>query len=139
MTSALALAFSLLLAAWPARAGENTLYLYRDGDDFYFQGEGRANPAFTDSTRRRSLSQAAAVLDAKARMAVYVYGMGTVHGEKLQEAYKTDKRIRAYVSAFLKGTLVTELEWDDEDNCVVVLKISRKDLFRKNAEKGKKK
>jgi hypothetical protein len=119
-----------LLAAVQARAVED-LSLYQQGDDYFFQGEGKANPKIASQTRRRTLSMQAAVLDAQMKMARMVYGRRPDGYAKLESAAEKDKRVRYFVSAFIKGSQVVETQWDDDDSCAAIVKISRKNLFGK--------
>ena len=126
------------LAAFQLKA-EEAAYPHQEGDFYFFQGEGKANINIPDETRRRSLSREAAILDAKAKMAQFVYGQRPNNYAKLESAVERDKRIKTYVSVFLKGTQVVDTQWDDQDNCTAVVKINKKDLFRKTqANKPKK-
>ena len=130
--------FLFFLAAFRIKA-EDGGFLYMEGDFYFFQGEGKANHKIPDETRRRSLSREAAILEAKAKMAQFVYGQRPNNYAKLESAVERDKRIKTYVSVFLKGTQVVDAQWDDQGNCTAVVKINKKDLFRKTqANKPKK-
>ncbi len=109
------LAPSLLLAQ-PAKKGQ---YLF-------FEGEGKASPTIQNSTQRRSLSQEAAILDAKSKIAFYIDELKTKEQIPFKEEIAKSKAVEKRVKMFIQGVQTTKSKWDKEDHCTVVVKIHKK-------------
>lgn len=121
---------TILFTVFPLYS-EEVSYPYQKGGFLYFQGEGKANPSVDNKTQKRSLSQEAAILEGKAKIAFYIDGLKTKKNLLVKEAKTKDKKIELKVKMFLKGVQVVEARWDEADNCKALLKINKKDLLRK--------
>lgn len=107
-----------------------TTYPYSKGNYLYFAGEGKADPAMENQTQKKSLANEAAILDGKAKIALYIDTLKTKKGELIKEAMKNNKQIHLKVSAFLENVEIVETSWDDQDNCKTVLRINKKNLLK---------
>lgn len=123
--------FACLLLA-PALAAEAPPATYSKiaGGYVYFDGAGNADPQKDNRTQRKSLSEQAAISDAKVKLAYYMHSLPHKSGVTLQEVMEKDGTVERRVRAFIKGVEVVEREWDAEDNCRVSVRVNKKDLQR---------
>ncbi|OGR87362.1 MAG: hypothetical protein A3A86_08140 [Elusimicrobia bacterium RIFCSPLOWO2_01_FULL_60_11] len=121
----------LALLAAPALAlAAPTGLLYKKGRFYFFEGNGRPPADSANKTQRLSLSEQAAVLDGKAKIARYIDGLKTKDDRTLAELKEKDDAVKTKVKVFLDGVETVKTDWDGEDNCKVILKINRKNIIK---------
>lgn len=120
--------FFPIICSFPV--GAETNYPYSKGNFIYFSGEGKANQSTENQTQKRSMAQEAAILDGKAKIALYIDNLKTKKGEMIKEAIKKDKKIERKVHAFLMNVEIGETSWDEQDNSKTILKINKKSLLK---------
>ena len=93
-------------------------------------GVGKADPALTNKTQRRSTSRDAAILDARARLLDYLKRIMLPSGASIGERATEDEDWRKKLEASAAGIEVAETRWDDGDAAVVTLRVERSAISR---------
>lgn len=91
-----------------------------------FDGIGAADQTLTNSTQRKSLSEAAGRKIAEEKMLAYLKGQQIDATTTVEQAITTDQKIQGIVSNTLRGAAVVKREWLADDGCVVTIRLDKK-------------
>ncbi|MFH1823628.1 MAG: hypothetical protein ABH873_00155 [Candidatus Firestonebacteria bacterium] len=143
MRGILVVVFALFVAVIFTGCGGGSAYL-QDGKlkqtieqtnqtDKYMEaiGLGAAIKDSTDSTQRKASSRNAAIVAAEYDFVKRIKGVKIEGGVTIEKAMETDSKIKATVDDCIKGAEVVKTEWDNNDGCVVTMRID-KELLQKN-------
>ncbi|OGR84997.1 MAG: hypothetical protein A2901_06010 [Elusimicrobia bacterium RIFCSPLOWO2_01_FULL_54_10] len=109
---------------------ESRGFLYKKGNDYYFEGNGRSSPDIANKTQRLSLANEAAVMDGKAKIAFYIDSLKAKRGANAAEIKENDEKSKDRVKMILDGVETVKTEFDDDDNCRAILKINYKNMMK---------
>lgn len=105
--------------------------------DFYESiGMGGPSPEATSRAAKKQTSFEAANAAALKDMAAYLYGSKLESGITVQDAVSKNSTINVQVNSFIRGAEVVKREWDEEDGCIVTLRINLKEFQKKLKELG---
>ena len=98
-------------------------------DNFVFaRGIGAADQTLSNKTQKMATSRNAAIVSAQYNMLSILKGITLEGGITVEKAMETDSLLKTNVDAAIKGAQVVRSEWTADDGCIVVLKISKKNL-----------
>ena len=105
-------------------------FLYKRWKYYYFQGRWAAKTDNPNKTQRISMARETAILEGKAKIAFYIDGLKMKKGGSVGEAKRNDEVMNKKISLILDGVGIVKTEWDDQDDCKVILKINRKSVLK---------
>ena len=91
-----------------------------------FDGIGAADQSLTNSTQRKSLSEAAGRKVAEEKMLAYLKGQYIDATTTVEQAITTDQKIQGVVQNTLRGAQIVKREWTNDDGCVVTIRLDKK-------------
>ncbi len=107
-------------------------------EDYYEAiGMGAPSPNATVKAAKRQTSYEAAKAAALNDIASYVYGVRLDSGTLVSDAMVEKSEIKLTVSHLIRGAEVVKREWlDEDDSCVVTMKINMKEFKQKLKQMG---
>jgi len=98
-------------------------------DNFVFaRGIGAADQTLTNKTQKMATSRNAAIVNAQYNMLSILKGVTLSGGVSVEKALETDSVLKTNIDAAIKGAEVVRSEWTADDGCVIILRISKKNL-----------
>ncbi|MGM0507806.1 MAG: hypothetical protein ACQERZ_01370 [Fusobacteriota bacterium] len=109
----------------------------KEGKDFYETiGMGAPSENATNVASEKQTSYEAAKAAALNDLAGYLYGVKLESGMEVQDAIAQNSSIKTEVAAFIRGAEIVNREWDDQNSCIVTMRINVKDFKEKLKELG---
>ena len=90
----------------------------------------KIQPTEQNRLERRSSARAAALIQAQYEMLSILKGVRITGGVTVQNAIVTDSTMRASVDEILQGATVEGVEWGQDDNCILTLRVSKDRVYR---------
>ena len=100
--------------------------------DRYIEVTGIGAPAKDVETmaQKKQTSRNAAKVAAQFELASIVKGLKITGGITVEKAMETDSRIQTSVDTMIKGLLPVSEEWDDEQGCVVKMRLDKQRMAK---------
>lgn len=91
-----------------------------------FDGIGAADQTLTNTSQRKSLSEAAGRNVAIEKLTAYLKGMKVDATTTVEQAITTDQRIQTVVDTTIRGIATVKREWLNDDGCIVTIRLDKK-------------
>ena len=92
------------------------------------RGIGAADNTLENRTQRMATSRNAAIVNAQYNMLSLLKGVNLEGGITVRKALEEDSKLTTHLNDVIKGARIIRTEWTSDDGCVVLLKLTKKDL-----------